>query len=145
MKVESHGNYFWVWDPPNISMFLNWRQKRGDDKYIVEDNLVNRIVLGLPYNVRANEKTTLPDTTELRPYQVTDVKKMLSVQHILNANPMGLGKTPETISYLKALKAKTALIVTPKIIRQQWVDQIEKWWGCTATIFENQKTITPGI
>lgn len=141
MRFEKHGNYFWVWDPADTSLFLNWKQKRGDDKFIIEDNFVNRIVLGLPFGVRVYDIPEECHVEGLKDYQQRDVRKMLHVQHVLNANPMGLGKTPETIKYLQTQGARNVLIVTPKIIREQWVSQIERWWGRSATIFENQKFI----
>ena len=141
MRYEKHGNYFWIWDLADTSLLLNWKQKKGDTKFIVEDNLVNRIVLGFPPEIRLYDVPEECSLEDLRDYQQQDVRKMLRVQHILNANPMGLGKTPETIKYLQAQGAHNALIVTPKIIREQWVSQIKRWWGCTATIFENQRFI----
>lgn len=141
MRYEKHGNYFWIWDPPDTSLFLNWKQKRGDDKFIVEDNFVNRIVLGFPFGVRVYDVPEECHVEGLKDYQQRDVRKMLHVQHVLNANPMGLGKTPETIKYLQTQGAHNVLIVTPKIIREQWVNQIKRWWGRSATIFENQKFI----
>ena len=62
----------------------------------------------------------------------------------LNANPMGLGKTVEAIKTLEYTNAQSVVIVVPKIIRQQWVDQIKVWWGRDAEIYERQHQLVPG-
>ena len=54
---------------------------------------------------------------------------------------MGLGKTVETIRFLQERKARNALIVCPKIIRYQWQNQLKKWAGFEAEIYERQSYI----
>lgn len=128
----------------DTELLLGWRQRKGDPWIIAENNIVNRIVLGLPINLQLTHCP--PQYTDLlEPYQIADVDKALGLQHYLNANPMGLGKTPETVRYLKEKKARTALIVTPKIIRHQWQHQLKVWGGFDAEIYENQEVITEGI
>lgn len=146
-KIIYTGKYFKILPKGseiNTDLLLGWKQKKGDPWLIVEDNIVNRIVLGLPINL---QRTHYPPkyTDLLEPYQIADVDKALGLQHYLNANPMGLGKTPETVRYLKEKGAKTVLIVTPKIIRHQWKHQLKAWGGFDAEIYENQKVITEGI
>lgn len=147
MKVSVEGKYIKVLPQETMldtELLLGWRQRKGDPWIVAENNIVNRIVLGLPINL---QKTHYPPqhTELLEPYQIADVDKALSLQHYLNANPMGLGKTPETVRYLKEKKARTALIVTPKIIRHQWQNQLRVWGDFEAEIYENQKVITEGI
>ena len=77
----------------------------------------------------------------LRPFQVDDIDKMLGLQHFLNANPMGLGKTVETIRFLQERKARNALIVCPKIIRYQWQNQLKTWGNFESEIYEKQPYI----
>lgn len=125
-------------------MLLGWRQKKGESFITVENNLVNRIVLGLPLELE-QEAPEIYDPMTLEPYQIEDVKKSLRLQHYLNANPMGLGKTPETIRMLAESGATNALIVTPKIIRQQWVDQLKTWGNINAQIYEGQSVVKPGF
>lgn len=147
MKVSVDGKYLKVLPQEtllNTELLLGWRQRKGDPWIIAENNIVNRIVLGLPINLQLSHYP--PQYTDLlEPYQIADVDKALGLQHYLNANPMGLGKTPETVRYLKEKKARTALIVTPKIIRHQWKHQLKVWGGFDAEIYENQKVITEGI
>ena len=138
-------------------MLLGW--SRRQDWLTVEDNLVNRFVLGLNPNVETygdylswRERMETAKTNEqpgnpkekLEQYQINDVLKMCCVKHILNANPMGLGKTVETISYLRTIGAKSVLIVVPKILRYQWASQIKLWWGRDSEVYEKQKTVEPG-
>lgn len=147
MKVSNAGKYLRILledTPLDTELLMGWRQRKGDPWLVVENNIVNRIVLGLPIQL---QKTHHPPQyiEQLEPYQVADVDKALGLQHYLNANPMGLGKTPETVRYLKEKNARTALIVTPKIIRHQWQQQLKYWGGFNAQIYENQKFIDEGI
>lgn len=131
-------------------LLLGWR--RREDWITVENNLINRAVLGLDESIKTEYtqdywlrkmRETGADS-RLEEYQIVDVAKMCTVKHILNANPMGLGKTVETIRYLQLIDARSVLIVVPKIIRYQWVSQIKEWWGRDAVVFENQRVIEPG-
>ena len=147
MKVSVSGNYIKVLLQDTLldtDLLLGWKQRKGDPWIVAENNIVNRIVLGLPVDL---QKGHFPPrhTDLLEPYQIADVDKALGLQHYLNANPMGLGKTPETVRYLKERRARTALIVTPKIIRHQWQHQLKFWGGFEAQIYENQKVIDEGI
>ena len=53
---------------------------------------------------------------------------MVTLKNCLNRNPMGLGKTVETITAARILNAKSVIIVAPKIVMGQWRDQIKAWW-----------------
>lgn len=147
MKVSVDGKYLKVLPQEsllNTELLLGWRQRKGDPWIIAENNIVNRIVLGLPINLQLTHYP--PQYTDmLEPYQISDVDKALGLQHYLNANPMGLGKTPETVRCLKEKGARTALIVTPKIIRHQWQHQLKVWGGFESEIYESQKVVTEGI
>ena len=140
MYVTTKGKYLIVDGYDSApSLFLGWRQRKGDTYYTVENNIVNRMVLGLPIELGQPVGATTELNQKLADYQKADVLKMVDTQHILNANPMGLGKTVETIEYLKQVQAKSVLIVCPKIVRQQWVDQIKTWWGQDAVLLERQR------
>lgn len=122
---------------------LGWRQRKGDSWIVAEDNIVNRIVLEQNINLTSKMPPLVVDD-RLKDYQRQDVDTMCRLTHCLNANPMGLGKTVEAIKTLEATGAESVVIVVPKIIRQQWVDQIKRWWGRDAEIYEKQATIEPG-
>lgn len=151
MKIIPQGRYLHVYleTPQEYTvkpLLLGWRQRKKDAFIIAEDNLINRLVLGMSVTAvieRNVSKTANIDG--LQPFQVSDIDKMMGLQHCLNANPMGLGKTVETVRYLAANNPKTALIVCPKIIRTQWKDQLERWGNLKAEIYDGQQKVAPGI
>ena len=151
MKIIPQGRYLHVYleTPQEYTvkpLLLGWRQRKKDAFIIAEDNLINRLVLGMSVTtVIERHVSKTANTDGLQPFQVKDIDKMLGLQHCLNANPMGLGKTVETVRYLAANNPKTALIVCPKIIRTQWKDQLERWGNLKAEIYDGQQNVAPGI
>lgn len=149
MKVVQSGKYFRVLPDSEQEerklkhWLMGWRQRKGDPWIVAEDNLVNRIVLEQNINLMNKMPPLLMDD-RLKDYQRQDVDNMCRLTHCLNANPMGLGKTIEAIKTLECMNAQSVVIVVPKIIRQQWVDQIKRWWGRDAEIYEKQATLEPG-
>ena len=149
MKIVPSGKYFRVLpaseqeERPLKHRLMGWRQRKGDPWIVAEDNLVNRIVLGQSIELLSSMPTLVSDE-RLKDYQIGDIDLMCRLRHCLNANPMGLGKTVEAIMALKNAGAESVVIVVPKIIRQQWADQIKRWWGRDAEIFEKQATLEPG-
>ena len=151
MKIIPQGRYLHVYleTPQEYKvkpLLLGWRQRKKDVFIIAEDNLINRLVLGMSVTeVIERNVSRIANTDGLQPFQVKDIDKMMGLQHCLNANPMGLGKTVETVRYLAANNPKTALIVCPKIIRTQWKDQLERWGNLKAEIYDGQRNVAPGI
>ena len=151
MKIIPQGRYLHVYleTPQEYTvkpLLLGWRQRKKDVFIIAEDNLINRLVLGMSVTeVIERNVSRITNTDGLQPFQVKDIDKMMGLQHCLNANPMGLGKTVETVRYLAANKPKTALIVCPKIIRTQWKDQLERWGNLKAEIYDGQQNVAPGV
>ena len=151
MKIIPQGRYLHVYleTPQEYTvkpLLLGWRQRKKDSFIIVEDNLINRLVLGMSVTaVIERHVSRIVNTDGLQPFQVRDIDKMMGLQHCLNANPMGLGKTVETVRYLAANNPKTALIVCPKIIRTQWKNQLERWGNLNAEIYDGQQNVAPGI
>lgn len=149
MKIVPSGKYFRVLPDSEIEArslrhhLMGWRQKKNDPWIVAEDNLVNRIVLEQKIDLSSTTAVTATDS-RLEDYQKQDVRTMGNLKHCLNANPMGLGKTVETIVTLACIRAESICIVVPKIIRQQWVDQIKRWWGRDAQIYEKQTVLDPG-
>ena len=125
---------------------MGWRQQRGDPYIRVEANNINRLVLGVPMYMGVSSSDVRHNLNpRLKDYQVQDVAKLANLRCAINANPMGLGKTVETIELLRVVGAQSVLIVTPKIIRTQWVAQIRAWWGREAIILEGTiKAVSPG-
>ena len=151
MKIIPQGRYLHVYleTPQEYKvkpLLLGWRQRKKDVFIIAEDNLINRLVLGMSVTeVIERNVSRIANTDGLQPFQVRDIDKMMGLQHCLNANPMGLGKTVETVRYLAANNPKTALIVCPKIIRTQWKDQLERWGNLDANVYDGQRSVSPGI
>lgn len=151
MKIIPQGRYLHVYleTPQEYTvkpLLLGWRQRKKDAFIIAEDNLINRLVLGMNVlTVIERQISKIANIDGLQPFQVKDIDKMMGLQHCLNANPMGLGKTVETVRYLAANNPKTALIVCPKIIRTQWKDQLERWGNLKAEIYDGQQNVAPGI
>ncbi len=113
-------------DKLDISCLIGTRRKKGEKWYTVEDNWMNRLMLGM--EVSLNPLKELLHGHGLLEYQKLDVKRMVALPNILNANPMGLGKTVESIVAMRELEVENALIVVPKSVLVQWQRQIEYWW-----------------
>lgn len=140
MRIYLQGKYLHVLDQGEgirKDLLLGWRQSKNDPWIVAENNIVNRIVLGQPINLQLTHYP-VSNTGGLKPFQVDDINKMLGLKHFLNANPMGLGKTVETIRFLSERKARNALIVCPKIIRYQWQSQLKTWGNFNSEIYEKQ-------
>jgi SWI/SNF-related matrix-associated actin-dependent regulator 1 of chromatin subfamily A len=138
MKIETVGKYIHLTREPleapiQANGFLGWRiaSKTQSWDVTVEDNIVNRILLGLdlgPGQPTAKNAEYIRRDSRLENYQVYDINKMFTLKSCLNRNPMGLGKTVEAITTARVLRAKSVLIVAPKIVMGQWRDQIKVWW-----------------
>lgn len=120
-------------NPINTTKFLGWKLARTTQSWdiTIEDNFVNRIVLGLDLGINSpteHNAEYIRKDSRLADYQVTDINKMISLKSCLNRNPMGLGKTVEAITTAKLLCAKNVLIVVPLITAEQWRNQIKVWW-----------------
>ena len=151
MKIVPSGTYFRVLPASEQEArslrhhLMGWRQKKNDPWIVAEDNLVNRIVLERDLNsIYSGIVNCAEVDSRLKEYQQSDVRLMQRLKHCLNANPMGLGKTVEAIKALEVMEAESVCIVVPKIIRQQWVDQIKYWWGRDAEIYEKQVALEAG-
>jgi SWI/SNF-related matrix-associated actin-dependent regulator 1 of chromatin subfamily A len=65
----------------------------------------------------------------LYPYQKRDVEWLLERRRCINGNPMGLGKTIETLAVLEKLKPRHCLIVCKKPFVGEWFWEIRNWLG----------------
>ncbi len=138
MKMNFVGKYIQLTKedhegPIQANKFLGWKTAKTATETVVtiEDNLVNRILLGLDLDLgqpTARSANNIRKDSRLENYQVHDINKMVALKSCLNRNPMGLGKTVEAITAARMLKAKNVLIVAPKIVMGQWRDQIKVWW-----------------
>jgi len=62
-------------------------------------------------------------------YQKEDVQFMLDHRRCINGNPMGLGKTIETLAALEQLNTRHVLVVCKKTYINEWWSQIDDWLG----------------
>ena len=138
MRIHDTGKYLQLMKedhegPIQANEFLGWKVTKTDYGTVVtvENNLVNRILLGLDTGLdqpTAKNAKLIRSDSRLENYQVYDVNKMTTLKNCLNRNPMGLGKTVEAIVTIRTLNSKSVLIVVPKIVASQWRDQIKTWW-----------------
>lgn len=105
-----------------------YRVKHDSSVVNVADNLVNRIIMGLPLWATPQKHIELSDTTDLYDYQVEDVRQMINCKGFLNRNKPGYGKTIEAIYACKNIQAKSVLVIAPNPTVYQWVKQFKKWW-----------------
>ena len=59
-------------------------------------------------------------------YQLEDIEKLVKVKKCINANPMGLGKSPEALETTKRLGCRRILIVCPSTLKLNWANEIKK-------------------
>lgn len=118
--------------PDYKTLLLNWSRKRGDPYVKVEDNLINRIVLGLPFEdlITINPSFNMAFAhKQLKQYQIEDVQRLATQMHIGNFNPMGAGKTIEAICSARVSHTPgPILVICPATVRTQWRVQFERWW-----------------
>src|SRR3990167_507120 len=73
------------------------------------------------------------DVPEAREYQKQGISFGLncisSVNGVLLADDMGIGKTFEALNVSRFLGAERVLVICPAIAKYQWMDQIVKWLG----------------
>lgn len=104
---------------------------RDTSIFKAENNLVNRIVLGMdPLGYEKLHEIPKVDWMDerLEMYQITDILKGIHKGNFLNLNKMGLGKTVEAVITLKALGVQSAVILAPKQVCPQWVEHFRNWW-----------------
>lgn len=134
-------------DTFDVHNLMGWTKRRGDPWYHVENNLVNQIVLGLYKSDEKVDPSQLSDevVAGLEHFQIADVAKMVSTDNMLNANPMGLGKTIEEIKTWIYYKIDNGIVIAPKVTLLQWRDQIAKWYPKVATeiIRDNDAIVRP--
>lgn len=119
----------------NIKHFINAKEVKGSDYYLVENCLINQIVMEM-YGVKDAVKLPSLDDVysyklsfpeNLKDYQYSDVQKMSVLNCVANFNRMGYGKTVEACKAMRELQVSNAVIVAPKTVLLQWKKQVEHW------------------
>jgi len=85
-----------------------------------------RLVDELPTNGRRIEVTGIHERA--RAFQREIIRFMVNTPRVINSSEAGLGKTLMAIEALRLAGVKTALIVCPAVVRQQWLDELDLWW-----------------
>jgi SNF2 family DNA or RNA helicase len=67
----------------------------------------------------------------LYPFQRAGAQFLITAKNALLGDPMGAGKTVQTIAAAKSLNAIPALVICPSTMRRTWGREIEKWWPGT--------------
>ena len=87
MKIIPQGRYLHVYLETSQEytvkpLLLGWRQRKKDAFIIAEDNLINRLVLGMSVtSVVERHVSRTVNTVGLQPFQVKDIDKMMGLQH----------------------------------------------------------------
>lgn len=110
-----------------VSSMLGATFVRSTGTWRIENNIVNRIALGLPMP-EYEDLPPLKFGDALKKFQYFDVQRIVAQPNILNGNPMGHGKTVETIIAMRELNTRNALIVVPKSAMSQWKAEFGVWW-----------------
>lgn len=103
-----------------------WDMKyRRTGEINIEDCWINRIILGI--DIERAEYIAQDAVDGLLDFQRADVKRLATYGNMLDANPMGLGKTIESLATFKAMRLHTAVVFTKKSCITQWVETIKEW------------------
>ena len=134
--------YLRVIKPGECDELLPYLMGKSSSTHFIKpyDNLVNRLVLGLPIQVSVPSKVNLEFTDGLYDYQIEDVTAMVNCTGYLNRNKPGYGKTVETVMACRNLDAESILVVAPKPTLKQWENAFCEWWPERADDVE-----TPGV
>jgi SNF2 family DNA or RNA helicase len=130
--------------PPVWSFPLTWaacRQLRGTfgDRLRVgpelrawaEEELKNRVDFAMRLRERIDGgplPVGPPGGLKLRTYQESDVRWMLAAESGLLMNPVGSGKTPVALTYLRNNAFERVLVICTAAMRLVWADEARLWY-----------------
>lgn len=130
--------------PPVWSFPLTWaacRQLRGTfgNRLVVgpelrtwaEQELKGRIQTAMELREEASGgpfPISPPRGLKLRDYQESDVRWMLAAESGLLMNPVGSGKTPVTLTYLRNNAFNRVLVICTTAMRLVWADEARLWY-----------------
>jgi chromodomain helicase DNA binding protein 8 len=130
--------------PPVWTVPLSWavcRQLRGtfgarlsigpDLRRWAEDELESRVNKALVLREEAlggSIPIKPPAGNKLRPFQESDVRWMLAAQSGLLMNPVGAGKTPSTLTWMRNNALEMVLVICPAQMRLVWAAEAATWY-----------------
>ena len=99
----------------------------------VTNCLLNRVAAEVCFNVTGDTPSSATSSrvydSRLKDYQVLDLDKTLHLHRVLNANPMGYGKTVEALQWCLMKGYERILVLCPKSSRTQWRSMVAEWYG----------------
>jgi SNF2 family DNA or RNA helicase len=150
VKSISDSRYDWkshIWSIPITKENTDYLLKDhwlflGDAYDVLHGNIHPVVIPGCPPVVpMANE--AFP--SEFRSYQKVGVRMLLGLKgRGLLADPMGLGKTPQAILYMKlGQDVFPTLIVCPASLKVHWQRELKKWAGLSSYICSGRTINAP--
>jgi len=82
---------------------------------------------GHPSLAKDGPEYPVPPDRDYFPFQKGGIAYVLARKNTLLADDMGLGKTIQAIGVMNAEPVKTALILCPAAIKDQWAAEIDEW------------------
>ena len=78
---------------------------------------------------------------ELREFQKVGVEFGIKNKRVIIGDEMGLGKSLEALSIIECLELKRTLILCPNTLKNNWEDEINKWFDKQILIFDSNSKI----
>lgn len=78
--------------------------------------------------------------TDLRPYQINDIKLLINRKSSANFSEPRTGKTPTAVRLFKAKQLNKILIVAPAVALFQWKHEFIKWFNAPAEVLSPSLT-----
>lgn len=93
-----------------------------------QEELSNRISPSLQLRDALTVKDEGGLPSGLYPFQQAGAHFLITSHHALLGDPMGAGKTIQTIAAAKATRSLPALIICPNSMKRTWGREVKKWW-----------------
>jgi SNF2 family DNA or RNA helicase len=153
IALGKSANFWRVTNPCVPAQHLVGAEKEYGNTYKVERNLCNAYLLTRLNDVApksvivsAQTRACVLEDSMLYDYQKRDILRMISQPYIMNANPMGYGKTLETVVTLRESGVSNVLVIAPKSVLLHWERELTTHWADCPDIFllRSGKTYAPG-
>lgn len=93
-----------------------------------QEELSNRITPSLQLRDALTVKDEGGLVSGLYPFQQAGAHFLITSRHALLGDPMGAGKTIQTIAAAKATRSLPALVICPNSMKRTWGREVQKWW-----------------
>lgn len=121
-----------------ISMNQGNIENSGEDMQIMLNfgQEMQKIEKEKSFSMVSNISVPSPKGLQYRPYQKAGIEFLSQHTSALIADEMGLGKTIEVIGYINLTHPSKILIISPKIAKYVWKEELNKWLVNTYNIVE---------